>query len=78
MFYGFLYQLRRVSLDPGIGENFACWLFTELKKHWLKGVMAQDCRSRDGVELLWRIKCNIMNLEEMFVKLEYGCGRWEG
>lgn len=49
-FYDFLDYLKRVALHLGI-ETFACWLFTELKKHQLKGVMAQDNRSRDDVKL---------------------------
>ena len=57
--------------------NLACWLFTELKKPQLKGMATEDYRSRDGIKLLCKTKCNINSLEETFVKLEYRCGRWD-
>ena len=77
-FYDFLYYLKRVNLDPGTEETFACWLFTELKKHQLKGVMAQAFRSRDGVKLLWRTKWNVTSLEETFLNWSTDVGGGTG
>ena len=63
-FYDFLDYLKRVVLRLCIEETFACWLFTELKKHQLKGVMDQDNRRRDDVKLLWRTKRSVASLGE--------------
>lgn len=45
----------------------------------MKGVTTCDYRSRAGIKLLWKTKCNITRLERTLVKLEYnvkgGTGR---